>query len=182
MGKGGQTRQRILEAALDRFCSQGYDATSVADIASAVRIKPAAIYYHFAGKAAVLEALVEPLADAIDELIAGAPGVDSTAESRRILLSAYLDLLIEWRPTVCFLIDDPAVRHHPDVGMRLQRQQGRLQALLAGEGARPDASVAAAAALGALWRPVTALDEDQLAGHRDTVVDAAVRALGVALP
>lgn len=178
----GDTPQRLLDAALELFSQRGYDGTTVNDIAKAVDIRPATMYHHFANKEAVLRALVEPVAEAIDQLIAAAPGVDSTAESRRIVLSQYLELLIRWRPTVCFLLDDPAVRSHPQVGQRLQGQQSHLQALLAGDEAQPAAAAAAAAALGALWRPVTNLGADELAAHQATIVDAAVRALGAALP
>ena len=175
------TRCRILDAALRSFSARGYASTTMNDIASALGVTSAALYYHFEGKDAILRALVDPLADAVDDLIARAPGVGTTAGSRRELLSLYLSLLIEWRPLVGFVVQDPAVLFHPEVGQRLEAQQAALQRTLAG-GPEGRAAAAASAALGALWRPVLALPVDELVRQRKVIVDAAVRALGAALP
>jgi len=49
------TREKILEAAIDLFAEQGYDGTSMRDIARAVGIRESAIYKHYAGKDAILQ-------------------------------------------------------------------------------------------------------------------------------
>ena len=54
----GNTRQAILDAALDLFSVRGYEATSIAQIADAVGIRKASMYSHFDSKQAILEALV----------------------------------------------------------------------------------------------------------------------------
>ena len=175
------TRARIVKAALPLFCDAGFDSTTVGDIAAEIGVTSAALYYHYDSKDAILVAVVEPLLDAIDEVLASAPGVDGTAESRRVLLDRFAEALIHARPLVCFVVQDLAVLHHPKVGRRLHHQQERLQALLAGPRRKP-ALVAATAATGAVWRPVINLSEQDLRLHRQTIVDAAVRALGAALP
>lgn len=53
------TRQAILDAALDLFSSAGYAATSMRQIARAVGVRESAIYVHFKGKAEILETLFE---------------------------------------------------------------------------------------------------------------------------
>jgi len=53
------TRDRILDAALDLFATQGYAATSMRQIAAAVGIRAPSLYNHFGGKAALLAALIE---------------------------------------------------------------------------------------------------------------------------
>jgi AcrR family transcriptional regulator len=53
------TRERILDAALERFAAQGYAATSLRQIAQAVGIKESAIYAHFESKEAVFRTLCE---------------------------------------------------------------------------------------------------------------------------
>ncbi len=58
MGKGS-TKQEILEAALDLFSTQGFEATSVSQIADAVGIRKASLYSHFASKQEILDALVQ---------------------------------------------------------------------------------------------------------------------------
>ena len=46
----GDTRERILDVALDLFIEQGYDKTSLRQIAEPLGFTQAAIYYHFAAK------------------------------------------------------------------------------------------------------------------------------------
>ncbi len=53
----GDTRERILDVALDLFIEQGYDKTSLRQIAEPLGFTQAAIYYHFAAKEDILIAL-----------------------------------------------------------------------------------------------------------------------------
>jgi AcrR family transcriptional regulator len=51
------TRQRILDVALDLFTEQGYDGTSLRQIAEQLGVTKAALYYHFESKEDILMAL-----------------------------------------------------------------------------------------------------------------------------
>ena len=51
------TRERILDIALDLFTEQGYDKTSLREIAERLGFSKAAVYYHFASKGDILLAL-----------------------------------------------------------------------------------------------------------------------------
>jgi AcrR family transcriptional regulator len=53
------TRRQILDASLSLFSERGFARTTVRDIARVAGITDAAIYYHFASKQELLEALVE---------------------------------------------------------------------------------------------------------------------------
>ena len=55
----GNTKQEILEAALELFSVQGFEATSISQIAGAVGIRKASLYSHFESKQAILDALVK---------------------------------------------------------------------------------------------------------------------------
>lgn len=55
----GNTKQEILEAALDLFSVQGFEATSISQITNAVGIRKASLYSHFKNKQAILDALVQ---------------------------------------------------------------------------------------------------------------------------
>ena len=55
----GNTKQGILEVSLDLFSAQGFEATSISQIASAVGIRKASLYSHFESKQAILDALVK---------------------------------------------------------------------------------------------------------------------------
>ena len=59
----GNTKQEILEVSLELFSVQGFEATSVSQIASAVGIRKASLYSHFESKQAILDALVKDVLD-----------------------------------------------------------------------------------------------------------------------
>src|SRR5262245_10972114 len=52
------TRQEILDAALELFSDKGYFGTSMREIARAVGVRESAIYHHFVNKEALLNALM----------------------------------------------------------------------------------------------------------------------------
>ncbi len=53
------TREEILEAALDSFSVNGYEATSISQLADAVGIRKASLYSHFSGKQEILDSVIE---------------------------------------------------------------------------------------------------------------------------
>lgn len=53
------TKQKILNAALDLFSTQGYEATSMLQIAESVGIKKASLYSHFESKQEILGLLIK---------------------------------------------------------------------------------------------------------------------------
>ena len=63
----GNTKQEILEASLDLFSVQGFEATSISQIAGAVGIRKASLYSHFESKQAILDALVKDVLDQYEE-------------------------------------------------------------------------------------------------------------------
>lgn len=86
------TRQRILEVAARLFAKQGYEGTSVRDIAKELGIANPSIYYHFKSKADVLvELLTEPL-KVVEIAISEAKGLSGEARTRRII-EGFLDSL-----------------------------------------------------------------------------------------
>lgn len=54
----GNTKQEILKASLELFSVQGFEATSISQIADAVGIRKASLYSHFDSKQAILDAIV----------------------------------------------------------------------------------------------------------------------------
>jgi AcrR family transcriptional regulator len=80
----GDTRERILEVAMELFTQQGYEATSLRQIADRLGVTKAALYYHFQSKDELLLALLEPAQQMIDELLdrlAAADSIDAWAEA-----------------------------------------------------------------------------------------------------
>ena len=62
------TRDRILETALDLFIERGYDKTSLREIAKRVGVTKAALYYHFSSKEEIIRTIVQPLFDHLESL------------------------------------------------------------------------------------------------------------------
>lgn len=56
-----KTKQRILDAALGLFSTQGFEATSIAQIADAVGVRKASLYSHFDSKQDILDRLIESI-------------------------------------------------------------------------------------------------------------------------
>ncbi len=57
------TREEILEAALDLFSVNGYEATSISQLADAVGIRKASLYSHFVNKQDILDNIVKMVLD-----------------------------------------------------------------------------------------------------------------------
>ena len=55
----GDTKERILEAALELFAQSGYMGTSMSDIAGQLGITKGALYKHYASKQEILDSIVE---------------------------------------------------------------------------------------------------------------------------
>jgi AcrR family transcriptional regulator len=85
----GDTRERILDVALDLFTEQGYDKTSLRQIAEPLGFTQAAIYYHFAAKEDILVALhlrLHELARPVLEQLAAEAGPSAWAAVLRGLV------------------------------------------------------------------------------------------------
>lgn len=63
------TRARILQVALELFTEQGYEATSLREIAERLGVTKAALYYHFKTKEDIAAALLSSFLPALDDLI-----------------------------------------------------------------------------------------------------------------
>ena len=69
--KGARTATRVLDVAEDLFAQQGYDGTSLRQIAERAGIREPGLYNHFAGKQALYEAVLfralNPMAQALSD-------------------------------------------------------------------------------------------------------------------
>lgn len=65
--KQEDTKQKILEKALELFSANGYDSVSVGEIAKAVGIKAPSLYNHYPSKQAIFDAIVEATAAQYEE-------------------------------------------------------------------------------------------------------------------
>jgi AcrR family transcriptional regulator len=174
-----QMVDRIASLALARFAGGGFAGTSVADLAGALEVSKAAIYYHYRSKDALLHRLVDPLLDAIDACIDSHSHPPPSADATRQLLTDYLTVLIAHREIVTWVATDVAVLNHPKLGPRIRTQNRQLRTLLVAPDPGVPATLRAAAALGAIWRPLITEPEIDLGHipHRQILVDAALATL-----
>jgi AcrR family transcriptional regulator len=85
------TREEIVEAADGLFYRHGYDHTSFADIAAAVRISRGNFYYHFKTKDEILDAVIERRLGDTRGMLAQWEIAGDTPSAR---LRSFIDMLI----------------------------------------------------------------------------------------
>ncbi len=91
----GDTRARIQQVALELFAEQGYDKTSLREIAERLDVTKAALYYHFKSKEDIVRSLVEDYFGQIDALIAWGKAQPRSTETRDEILSRYVQIVAE---------------------------------------------------------------------------------------
>ncbi len=89
------TRARIQRVALELFAEQGYDKTSLREIAERLDVTKAALYYHFKSKEDIVRSLVEDYFGQIDALIAWAKTQPRTSGTRGEILSRYVRIVAD---------------------------------------------------------------------------------------
>ncbi|MFJ6568594.1 TetR/AcrR family transcriptional regulator [Streptomyces sp. NPDC091292] len=112
----GNTRQRIQDVALDLFSEQGYEKTSLREIAEHLQVTKAALYYHFKTKEDILLSLFEDLTRPIDELIEWGKEQPHTLETKREVLHRYSDALDKASPLFRFMQENQATVRELSIG------------------------------------------------------------------
>jgi AcrR family transcriptional regulator len=84
--EGRQAREELLSAALRVFARRGYREAGVEEIAAEAGYSKGAIYWHFSGKAELLDALIEervdkPMREKVALLASAPPEQDMSAEA-----------------------------------------------------------------------------------------------------
>jgi AcrR family transcriptional regulator len=92
---GRDTRARLRELALELFAEQGYEKTSLREIAERLGVTKAALYYYFKSKEDIVRSLVEDYVAQIDDLIAWAREQPRTAETRAQIIRRYLHIVAD---------------------------------------------------------------------------------------
>jgi AcrR family transcriptional regulator len=89
------TRARIQQVALELFAEQGYEKTSLREIAERLDVTKAALYYHFKSKEDIVRSLVEDYFGQLDDLIAWAKTQPRTAQTRGEILGRYVRIVAD---------------------------------------------------------------------------------------
>ena len=182
------TRQRIQTVALELFAEQGYDKTSLREIAERLDVTKAALYYHFKSKEDIVASLVEDYFGQIDDLITWGRTQPSTPEFRAQVLNRYYGIVAEGSGVFRMLQHNQAsVNSLAQAKNRSELFRERMDALvglLTEENAPLESQVRAAVALasvsfGCMFYADRADDPEKL---RSVVLDIACGLSGAAAP
>jgi AcrR family transcriptional regulator len=147
MGDERVTRARLVSAATDLFIANGFDKTSMREIADKVGFSKPALYHHFASKDDLLLAAVAPLSDALDGLLKEA---ETSKPTPGQFLEDYFDIAISHKELAAWLSNDSSARSRPILAARGWEQQSKLTQLLRGGDQSFDRGVRVTCALGAV--------------------------------
>jgi AcrR family transcriptional regulator len=150
-GRRGDTRARIQQVALELFAEQGYERTSLREIAERLAVTKAALYYHFKSKEDIVRSFTEDYFGRIDALIAWGREQPPGAPTARELLDRYITIVLESGEVFRFLERNQATIHGTEDGKhRFTQFRPRLAALMeiiTGPGAPPRSRIRAATAI-----------------------------------
>lgn len=105
-GRPGHDQQSVLRVAIELFNRQGYDATSMGDLARELGLTKSAIYHHVPSKEHLLESAIDEALDALTaslDDVAATSGLDA-GERLRAAVRGSVVVLVEHLPAVTLLL------------------------------------------------------------------------------
>lgn len=112
----GNTRQRIQDVALELFAEQGYEKTSLREIAERLEVTKAALYYHFKTKEEIIVSIFRDLTKPIEDLIEWGRNQPHTLETKQELVRRYSQTLSEATPLFRFMQENQATVRELQIG------------------------------------------------------------------
>jgi AcrR family transcriptional regulator len=172
------TRAQIRAAAIELFTANGYEKTSLREIADRVGVTKASLYYHYPSKQALLEAVVSPLVADWRHTVDAAVTLPHEPENVRVVLERCLDTMLRHRAVAGLMLRDASaiLAALATVLDELIEVNTRLHTWLAGPEPTPAGRIRAAAATEVLSVALgsgATLPEVSDADVRATLLDAA---------
>ncbi|MFG2607506.1 TetR/AcrR family transcriptional regulator [Streptomyces sp. NPDC048514] len=112
----GNTRQRIQDVALELFAEQGYEKTSLREIAERLDVTKAALYYHFKTKEEIIVSLFADLTKPIEDLIEWGRTQPHTLEIKQEIVRRYSEALAGAEPLFRFMQENQATVRELRIG------------------------------------------------------------------
>lgn len=146
---GGGTKQAIRDAAVELFTNKGFEQTSLREVADAVGITKASLYYHYASKLDLLLAIIDPVIDHMRSVVEDIDAVPYNPEGIRAVLRAYVRGMVRHRDAGAMCMRDTVAivnamaDRYPDVAESTRQ----LRRWLAGPDPTDEALLRASAAL-----------------------------------
>jgi AcrR family transcriptional regulator len=120
-----RTRMALRDAALRRFIRDGFEATTVEDIAADVDVSPRTFFRYFPTKDAVVVTPYLALFDSWEEVVRSAPAgtalIDALRKASHLVTEAYE------RDPEFWDLHHEAITTDPTIGLRMLQTQAQLQ-------------------------------------------------------
>ncbi|MER7007009.1 helix-turn-helix domain-containing protein [Dactylosporangium sp. NPDC000555] len=129
---GEGVRAHIQRVALDLFIEDGYDKTSLREIAEKLGVTKAALYYHFPTKDDIVASLIEERIDAVDGLLEWAAARPRDTSTRLEFIRRYATLHDQFthEKVIRFFERNQTLINTLPAGKRLREQMIRVFELL----------------------------------------------------
>lgn len=177
MAGSSGTRGRIQAVALELFTEQGYEKTSLREIAERLGVTKAALYYHFKSKDEIVSSFVEDRLALLDALVTWAEQQPPSLANRQAVIERYAAELFanEQASVMRFFEQNQTLMKHLAIGKQLRKRLLRLADVLARGDDSPSAQLRATLALFAVhssWFAIRNPDIDK-AGRRKVALEIA---------
>src|ERR1700688_1448622 len=97
------TRSRLQKIALELFAEQGYEKTSLREIAERLGVTKAALYYHFKSKEDIVLSFTDDYFEEIDQLLEWAKEQPQSEDIRHEILDRYVGIVLAGSEVFHFL-------------------------------------------------------------------------------
>ncbi|MFI2509675.1 TetR/AcrR family transcriptional regulator [Streptomyces sp. NPDC018972] len=126
----GNTRQRIQDVALELFAEQGYEKTSLREIAERLDVTKAALYYHFKTKEEILVGIFEDLSRPMEDLIEWGRQQPHSLETKQEIIRRYSEALAGAAPLFRFMQENQATIRELRIGEMFKTRMLGLRDIL----------------------------------------------------
>ncbi|MGH8876127.1 MAG: TetR/AcrR family transcriptional regulator [Stackebrandtia sp.] len=137
MSEPRNTRERIQQVAMELFSQQGYDRTSLREIAEHLNVTKAALYYHFKTKEDIAASYFDDFNADVDKLYEWAAAQPSGIETRREILRRYSDVMNTNGQTLRFIHHNQPALREIGKGKNFKDRMNQLSRLLVSPDATP---------------------------------------------
>jgi AcrR family transcriptional regulator len=124
------TRSRVQEVALELFAEQGYEKTSLREIAERLGVTKAALYYHFKSKEDIVHSFTDDYFADFERLVAWAKDQPRTEATRREVLDRYVGIVLAGHEVFRFLEQNRAAVETMQAKDRFAHFRDRLDDLI----------------------------------------------------
>ena len=158
------TRARIQAIALELFTEQGYEKTSLREIAERLGVTKAALYYHFKSKEEIVDSFSADHIEMIEKLMVWGRAQPPTVAARREFLRRYAEGIYNgpFAQVMHFFEQNKATMRDRPSGHRFKDKMSEMIPVLCDEGATPTERLRASMSIFTLHAGLFVIRDDRL--------------------